>query len=136
MEEEDESYIHSSSLFPTHPSSSSAQRRTELEDINANSLWLPSPAPLMQGHIGRSRDTPILQCVCSRALCSPMTRVPRSLQLSRSASSPEQGRSRARHCQWGQSPQDLLCGAELRANRWSHMSKLIIFFFSFFSGHL
>lgn len=58
-----------------------------------------------------------------------------SLQLPQIAPSPEQGRSSAQHCQCGRSPQDLLCGAELRADRWSHMGKLITFFI-FVPGHL
>lgn len=50
--------------------------------------------------------------------------------------SPERGRSSAWHGQGGRSPQDLLCGVALRADRWSHMGKLIIVFSFFFPGHL
>ncbi|VCX37038.1 unnamed protein product [Gulo gulo] len=50
----------------------------------------------------------------------------------REPTSPERSRSSAWHGQGGRSPQDFLCGVALRADRWSHMGKLIIVFFFFF----
>lgn len=92
---------------------------------------LPSPGP--HGQVSM-----LLACrACAPGPCSPGCPCPEPPApcSNHKEPFPEQGGSSTWHCQWGQSPPDLLHGAELRADRWSHMGKLIIFF-SFFPGHL
>lgn len=72
--------------------------------------------------------------MCSRGFCwlgCSGPEPPAPYGCHREPAPPEQDRSSAWHGQRGQSPLDLLCGVELRADRWSHMGKLIIFFIFF-----